>query len=380
MLLLFNLLSITSLISARPSVGIIRWDAWNLVNGNYDEISYYVHRDMSPNHWHYRLPFYAEVLSPNDTNISFNNNQQSIIDQEIKYAKAAGIDYFAFDTYCAYGPNCATNETLCQIFCNTTSYDYCPEDPTYGLDLYLSSQYKELVNFTLVLLSSLVCIPSNVEVYVDLMKQKTFQTVLDNRPLIYLFGFTNDTANQCGGWDKSKAVFDNIRGTAISNGLQNPYFVLMDFHIPRGHETAIKLGFDAISTYALPGGTNPVGAPFSDQVNAIKIWWNQAASLNYTFVPLVSTGWDPRPRAENPPPWTHEGPDHYLQPTAEELQNFVRDCIDFTCKYGNNVTEAQTIIIYAWNECTENGACVIPTLGNGTLYVDALGKVLPSDC
>ena len=38
------------------------------------------------------------------------------------------------------------------------------------------------------------------------------------------------------------------------------------------------------------------------------------------------------------------------------------------------------VLYSAWNECSENGACVIPTLGNGTLYVDALGKVLPSTC
>jgi hypothetical protein len=26
-----------------PAVGVIRWDAWNLVNGQYDQISYYSH-------------------------------------------------------------------------------------------------------------------------------------------------------------------------------------------------------------------------------------------------------------------------------------------------------------------------------------------------
>ena len=142
---------------------------------------------MSPEHWHYRLPFYAKVLSP--TNISFDNGQQSIIDEEIKYAHAAGIDYFAFDTYCKYGKECATNSTLCQFYYNTTSHDYCPEDPTYGLDLYLNSQYKDLINFTLVLLGSPTCEPSNAQVYVDLMQKDTFQTVLDNRPLVYLFQF-----------------------------------------------------------------------------------------------------------------------------------------------------------------------------------------------
>ena len=366
------------LLYSRPTVGIIRWDAWNQVNGDYDEISYYVNRDMSPQHWHYRLPFYAKVDSAN--NVSFNNNQQSQLDQEIKYAHSAGIDYFAFDIYCKYGKSCATNSTLCQFYCNTTSHNYCPEDPSYGLDLYLSSSYKHLINFTLILLGSPTCDPQNAQIYVDLMKQPTFQTVLDNRPLVYLFQFNQNEADECGGWSAAKSAYDNIRKLAMNNGLNNPYFVYMNGKPQTAYTNMVNLGFDAISSYALAGGTNPEGAPFSDQVQRAKTYWNNATMNNYTLVPPIPTGWDPRPRYENPPPWTHEGPNHYLQPTDTELQEFVKDCIDFTCEYGDNVTEAQTMIMYAWNECSENGACVIPTLGNGTLYIDSLAKVLPSTC
>jgi len=92
----------------RPTVGVIRWDAWNLVDGQYDPISFYSHRCLSPEKFHYRLPFFAAVLSP--TNTSYNGDLQSVMDQEILYAKHAGIDYWAFDTYCAYGPNCSTTQ------------------------------------------------------------------------------------------------------------------------------------------------------------------------------------------------------------------------------------------------------------------------------
>ena len=36
----------------RPTVGVIRWDAWNLIDGQYDAISYYSHRAMRPEHFH----------------------------------------------------------------------------------------------------------------------------------------------------------------------------------------------------------------------------------------------------------------------------------------------------------------------------------------
>lgn len=44
----------------------------------------------------------------------------------------------------------------------------------------------------------------------------------------------------------------------ISIDLQNPYMVLMDFDVRSVQSHAALLGFDAISTYALPGGTNDV--------------------------------------------------------------------------------------------------------------------------
>jgi hypothetical protein len=102
-----------------PTVGVIRWDAWNLINGQYDAISYYSHRAMSPEHFHYRLPFFAKVHS--DTNVSINGDTQEIMDQEIIYANYAGIDYWAFDTYCAFGPNCTTNSSFCTQYYKQTS-------------------------------------------------------------------------------------------------------------------------------------------------------------------------------------------------------------------------------------------------------------------
>ena len=47
-----------------PTVGVIRWDAWNLFDGQWDPISFYSHRCLSPEKFHYRLPFFAKVLSP----------------------------------------------------------------------------------------------------------------------------------------------------------------------------------------------------------------------------------------------------------------------------------------------------------------------------
>ena len=153
--LLLCLFLCSTTILSRPTIGVIRWDAWNRFQGDYDPISFYLHRALTPEHYHHRLPFYVNVLSP--TNISFNGDEQTVMDEEILFAKYAGIDYWAFDTYCTFGANCSTNNTFCTQYYQQTSNDYCPRNPAYGLDLFLSSSYRSLMNFTLILLGSSPC-------------------------------------------------------------------------------------------------------------------------------------------------------------------------------------------------------------------------------
>ncbi|CAF1290151.1 unnamed protein product [Adineta steineri] len=119
--------------------------------------------------------------------------------------------------------------------------------------------------------------------------------------------------------------------------------VLKDDDISRCKTRVDAIGFDALSSYGIGGGR---------------------------------TVEDPRPRSEHPVPWVDQGPEHFLQPTAKELQNFFQSLIQLTC-INKNITEAQTVIVYAWNE---NGASLIPTIGNGTDYINALSEILPMSC
>lgn len=366
------------LVEARPSVGIIRWDAWNQVQGQYDAVSECVEIALAPAKYQYRLPFYAKV-SP--TSISFNADVQAIMDQEILFAEHAGIDYWIFDTYCQYGPNCTTNSPFCHQYSQPgqTSEGYCPQKPTYGRDLYLNSKYVSKVNFTIMLLGSPACDPVMQESYISTLKNPHYQTVMGGRPLIYMFQFSDGEASACaGGWNESRVVFDAFRQKVKAAGLPNPYLVLMDFSVSVVQEHAQILGFDAVSTYALPGGDND-GTPMSQQIQAAQSWWQQAAATKFPFVPIAPTGWDPRPRYDHPCPCVNEGPSHFEQATAQEVVELISSALEFTCTNVDSV-EAQTVVVYAWNESSENGAALIPSLGNHTMYVDALSKILPMEC
>ena len=364
---------------SRPTVGVIRWDAWNQVQGAYDSVSHCVQIALAPARYQYRLPFYAKVLSP--TNVSFDADHQAIMDEEILYAAKAGIGMFIFDTYCTYGANCSTSSPFCRQYAQPgqTSEGYCPMKPAYGRQLFLSSPHVQLLNFTLMLLGSPACDPSMQKDYVDAMLSPHYHTVLGGRPLAFLFQFSDGEARACaGGWNESRLVFDGFRKQVMSAGLPNPYLVLMDFDVATVTAHARTLGFDAISSYALPGGTN-AGLKMRQQMQAAQSWWQQAANTSFPFVPIAPTGWDPRPRADHPCPCVDEGPAHFEQATGEEVAELVAAAVNFTCAHPTSA-EAQTVVLYAWNESSENGAALIPSLGNGTLYVDALARVLPMQC
>jgi hypothetical protein len=70
----------------RPVVGAIRWDGWN----EWDVWQ----RSFDPPEWHYRLPFFASI-GP-DGKALVREDSQEVIDKEIAYAKAGGLDYWAF--------------------------------------------------------------------------------------------------------------------------------------------------------------------------------------------------------------------------------------------------------------------------------------------
>jgi hypothetical protein len=78
---------------ARPIVGAVRWDAWYGRGGPVAEVE----RSLGPKKFHFRLPFFAQVLG--DDKVSINGNSQETIDKEIALAAGAGLNYWTFVDY-----------------------------------------------------------------------------------------------------------------------------------------------------------------------------------------------------------------------------------------------------------------------------------------
>src|SRR5207249_1207944 len=108
---------------ARPMIGAIRWDAW------YDpkdgKVAKAVEEALGPAKYHFRMPFFGSETGSDSVRI--NGHSQATMDQEIAYAKYAGLDYWAFDAY-------------------------APSNPmSNALKLYLDSRYKGSINFCLII-------------------------------------------------------------------------------------------------------------------------------------------------------------------------------------------------------------------------------------
>ncbi len=317
-------------VHAEPTVGAIRWDAWT--GGS---VGSEVEKSLGPLHWHYRVPFFGEVIS--DNVVTACCTTQACVDQEIHYANHAKLDYFAFLLY----------------------------DDSYLMSIplhkYLSSSYKSEINLCVIAQAD-----ESVDRVLGYMEEPTYQTVLGGRPLVYTF--------RC----RDNPTFAQIlKDSCASKEWPEPYIV--DLHWTA--EMPPSDVFDAITCYwygSSWGSTD--GAPYTNLNAYAKSDWNQRLENGAKQVLQVSTGCDGRPRIENPVSWINDPVSmyekYYETPTLQEIVNHLQEAFDFIEAHPDNC-EANTVLMYAWNENDEGGwlTPVLPEYG-GTERVDALRSFL----
>lgn len=338
----------------RPLVGGIRWDAWHGSRGTPGRA---VEASLGPANWHYRLPFFARVIS--DSEVSIDGASQQVIDKEIAYARQAGLDYWAF-----------------------VAYD--PADPmSLGLTHFLASEHKRGMRFCLITEHGRWGTKDNyrdrIERFAALMAEKSYLKLQNGRPLLYL-GFIKDDGirERWGTIEQFRKAVDDLRKIAKHRGLGDPYIVIMDFNPERADRLRREVGADAISSYAAQG--NEVAAPYSRLAAYAERFWDRCAGTGSEVVPIVMSGWDRRPRVERPVPWeTWQKPGQgiekfYETATPDELASHLLHALDWI-KLHPKAAPANVALIYAWNE-NDEGGWLVPTLSEGTARLDAIRSVL----
>lgn len=339
-----------------PVVGAIRWDAWH---GDRGVPGRAVEKSLGPAHWHDRLPFFARVFGPD--RVEVRGDRQEVVDREIAYAASGGLDYWAF---CYYPTSAAMN---------------------YGLDLYLGSERRQQLRFCLLLQSGHLATdatwPGLRDQLVAWFREPTYQRVLGDRPLLYLYLNAPDgLQRRFGSIENARRAFDEVREAARTAGAGDPYCVLLSWTPTIAAEQMRAIGFDAIGAYATAGG-GPGRQPYEVLARHTRRFWEQCRATGVCVVPIVMAGWDRRPRVENPVPWekpregeTVETALHFVAPQPEELAGLLSDAVQWNRNH-RQVSPGQAILIYAWNE-NDEGGWLVPTLSEGDARLRAVGAVL----
>jgi hypothetical protein len=321
------------------AVGAIRWDGntgdtptFGWANGNY--VGQQVERALGPNQYHFRLPFFG-VETGTDT-AQARELTQAVMDRDIIYATTAGIDYWAFVFY----PDGSGMDT--------------------ARNLYSSSPYKSYVNYCFVASGQMPT--TYFSTLVTKFAESTYQKVLGNRPLLYIFG--------TGVYSASDIT--SLRNQTVAAGMGTPYIVVMTFSASAASTEATNIGADAISSYCSP---EIDGALYSTLVSAENSNWNSFMATGTKVVPWVTSGWDPRPRIDHPVTWTSYPSTEWCQTaTPWQIASHLQEGLNWVDS-NPTVADANTVIMYAWNEFDEGG-WLCPTLYTGTDRLDMLKAIL----
>lgn len=311
------------------TVGATRWDVWvgDELNSVYDspDFKHGIWNEEAVYHekWRCRLPFYASNVSR--TNVQIRCTTQAVMDQEIESATGA-LDYWAFLDY--------------------------PETPMHEpLSLYLSSSKKNLINFCIILNGREWWL--HKQKYIDYFQEATYQKVLGGRPLVYLFNAASWMTN----------AVDELVAMSIEQGAGDPYLITMGWDSATVQNAGDALGADAVTAYAYATEGSSMELPYSQLVNNVKARWNDFAAGGHQVIPFVMAGWDRRPRADhaaaNPDDtvnsWTNIVQNRWNEkPNPKELSDFVRDA-SVWADTSMDASEADTVLIYSWNEYSEGG-------------------------
>lgn len=338
----FYFYCVNMVFSQKTSVGAIRWDAWigdiGKGLGNATAVGLQVERSLGPNRYHYRAPFYSEEISKDS--VQCRGATQAIMDKEIAYAKDAGLDYWAFCWY----PSHSGLDTARQ--------------------LYLSSKHRNDIKWCIILGTNPFDFNKDAAWLIQRFKEKNYKKVLNDRPLVYVFPSTVTTSGQ----------ISSLKSQCKAEGLAEPYITILEFSAKKAVEMADTLHADAMSAYISWTGKN--GEPYYPVIpRADSIGWESYKATGRKVIPWVTTGHNTKPRIDNPVSWTKVPTDDWVSDgTPQQITANLDNALHWVNKNRSTV-EANAVLVYAWNEFDEGG-WLCPTLGNNTIRLTAIKKIL----
>lgn len=370
-------------VRGRPLLGVQRWDMYSGKGATQaQELGYLPGKQgfLRDPQWHSRAPFYCRLTKdvpqvqhpptagPLWCNYPFSKAYlQQAMDQEIRYAHAAGIDFFVY-----HGPTRS-------LFANAWELKN-------NLDAHMASDIAEAkkMKFVWALYGHSQIgytrdkIALMMDEMIDYITKPNWQTVMGGRPLVPVLWpgqFKKQLAAAPVDQRMTARQFtDYIRARVKAAGLKDPYLVgmIVPAHSFK-HAAELKQdGYDAFSDYA--GGYGGAharrdrGPTYAQATQTLLETYNrQFLNRDLPFIPPCTSMQYPWPRARDKQ--TGKPTDkwyHYQWPKPGDLAARVRAAFDFVAAHPD-ACEAQTVIMYSWNECSEGGG-LIPTMGQPPKY------------
>lgn len=326
-----------------PLVGAIRWDAW--------APQYSYSAPTTTTDYSYREP----VLGWHNSGVP---NHAAIVDQEIDWAAANGIDYWSFVWY----PE-TTGDPQGAIMS--------------AFNDYLASAKHDRVKFTFMLQTSWVAHgkPEDprsheshwrndfVPYFVSKFRDPQYVKVNGNRPLLYWFETAKLAHCDDGFCTQWREQLQYLTDRTVAAGLGAPFIVDNTYDVA----SARAYGLQGVTSYG-PAGARPWGSAgqtcFDAQAERDRA--NLVAQPGLVTVPALTPVNDGRPRGYD---WWVD------QPTYGQWEAHARQIRDWARSNPTRTTSPPTILTYAWNELDEGGPGIVPTKQNGTMFLDALRAV-----
>ncbi len=322
--------------------GAIRWACWlntGVSAGNVMQVE----KTLSPSEYHFRAPFFANIND--DGTVSMPRPAQEIFDQEMLYAKEAGINYFAYLWY--------------------------DGEMSAARKLHATSQYKDDVKMVMMLSGTSFNKTVARNEIIEHFQQSYYFKVFNGRPLMYYY---LNTSNKSSELQAAQKEIKYYRARCAELGIPEPYVVIMNMS---GQE-AINVYGDAFSRYSV-GGTSD--KTFNQFITGVQNNWLNYNKSQVQYVPNLTFGWHAEPRYKNPVSWMKVDKNSWVPyPTDEEMYNHISYALSYMDHPNVQLkTKLNTVIFYAWNEHDE-GSWICPTLavdenGNQLYNEDGTKKI-----
>lgn len=305
----------------------------------------------------------------------WQDNSTCSIERQLAWAHNFGIDFFIFDWYfkaIVNSPDENLNSAL-QI--------------THALPNRHGMQFAILYVDGGVFNVGPADWTSAVNEWVGYMTDPAYVRV-NSKPLFVVLD-VGGTRAAFGSSAAVAAALNQLRMAAIAQGLPGVYIVgnfgmpdgtLGQDGVTDGFSIAQSDGFDAISIWAYNYVAPVINGmqPYS-QMSAAGHWtWDQARlhSLPLPFIPSLMDGWDPRPWNEPDPA---NGDLEWYSRTPQDVATLLNDAITWANANPQLRPELSPapplVFITSWDEMGE-GNHILPTVGEGTSYGDAIAATL----